>query len=103
TDYPEPPSEMTEEAGEEDFPSEGGAVKDGAAAEEKERKPGPEDRSDRLAAGEDPGKGDEPTRVQDPQAGDAPGVVEESGKKKQPAPPEGGRGDTAGTADGEKT
>ena len=80
TDYPEPPSETAEvsveEAGDENVPSEGGAVKNGEAAEEKERKPSPEGRSDRQAASEDPGKGDEPTRVQDPQAGDAPGTAD---------------------------
>src|SRR5215207_7201704 len=94
-EFPEPPRETTE--------PEGGAVKGGAAAEETEQKPSPEDRTARQTAREDPGKGDEPSRVQDPQARDAPGVVEESGGKKQAAPPQGGRGDTPGTADREKT
>ena len=41
---------------------------------------------------EDPGKGEEPTRVQDPQAKAAPGVEQESGDKKDPDVPEAGRG-----------
>ena len=36
---------------------------------------------------EDPGKGDEPSSVQDPQARDAPGVGEESGDEEQASPP----------------
>ncbi|HET7273239.1 MAG TPA: hypothetical protein VFI90_19385 [Rubrobacter sp.] len=106
-DYPEPPRETAEssfeETGEDGVPSEGGAVHGGAAAEENQQEPSPEDRSARSTAGGYPRKGEEPSRVQDPQAGDAPGVGEESGKKKQPAPPEGGRGDSSGTEDGEET
>jgi hypothetical protein len=94
-DYPEPPRETTEGSAEEDVPSEEGG-------ESAEQKPSPDERSARLAAREDPGKGHEPSRVQDPQAGDAPGVLEESGTKKQPAPPEGGRGDASGAEDGEE-
>jgi hypothetical protein len=64
----------------------------GAAAEEMEQKPSPGDREARRAASQDSGKGDEPSRVQDPQASEAPGVVEEGGEKKQPSPPWGGEG-----------
>lgn len=106
TDFPEPPAETSEpeDAVEEsDVPSEGGDVKGGAAAQEREQKPSREDRAARRAAREDPGRGDEPSRVQDPQAKDAPGVVEESGERKQASPPEGGREDTPGKADGEET
>jgi hypothetical protein len=102
TDFPEPPRETTEDAGEEGVASEGGAL-EGGAAEEKEQKPRPGDRDARSTASEDPGRGDEPSRVQDPQAKGAPGVVEESGEKKQAAPPEGERGDTPGTADRAET
>ena len=97
TDFPEPPRETTEDSGEEDVTSVDGA------AEESEQKPNPEDRDARRTARDDPGRGDEPSRVQDPQAKDAPAVVEESGEKKQAAPPEGGRGDNPGTADREET
>jgi hypothetical protein len=105
SDFPEPPrepEEALEETGEQNVPSEGGAVTGGAAAEEREQKPSPEDRAVRRTASEDRGKGDEPSRVQDPQARDAPGVDEESGEKKQASPPEGGREDAPGTADGDE-
>jgi hypothetical protein len=97
TDFPEPPRETTEDSGEEDVTSVD------RAAEESEQKPNPEDRDARRTARDDPGRGDEPSRVQDPQTKDAPGVAEESGEKKQASPPEGRRGDTPGTADREET
>jgi hypothetical protein len=107
TDFPEPPRETTEgtveETGEEGVASEGGAVHRGAADEEREEKPSPDDRSAREEAREDPAKGEEPSRVQDPQAKDAPGVAEEGGENKQAAPPRGGRQDTPGTTDREET
>ncbi len=106
TDFPEPPAETSEpeDAVEESgVPSEGGDVKGGAAAQEREQKPSPEDRAARRTAREDPGRGDEPSRVQDPQAKDAPGVVEESGEREQASPPEGAREDTPGKADGEES
>ncbi len=101
-DFPEPPREAVseapaEEAPDEGVPSEGGNIKGGAAAEEREEKPSPVDRSARRAAREDAVKGEEPTRVQDPQAKDAPGVAEEGGERKKPGPPEGGAGDAPGT------
>lgn len=92
-DFPEPPRETTEESGEEVVAPEDGA--------EEQQKPSPEDRAARRTAREDPGKGDEPSRVQDPQAKDAPGVTEEDGDKKQAASPEGA--DTPGTAGKQKT
>jgi hypothetical protein len=104
TDFPEPPRESAEpeddagEGGDSGVVSEGGSVAGGAAAEEREQKPSPEDRAARRATREDPGSGDEPSRVQDPQAGDAPGVTEE-GDKKQASSPEGGREDAPGKAD----
>jgi hypothetical protein len=103
TDFPEPPPDLVEpEEPEEAVPSEGGDVEGGAAAEEREEKPGPEDRAARRTVREDPGKGEEPSRVQDPQAKDAPGVEQESGEKKEPAPPEEGRGGEPGTSDREE-
>jgi hypothetical protein len=99
TDFPEPPREPeeSEETEEEGVPSEG--VEGGAAAEAREQKPSPEDRAARRAAREDPGKGEEPSRVQDPQAKDAPGVEQESGRKREPSPPESGRGGEPGASD----
>jgi len=103
TDFPEPPRDVTEpeEPDEEGVPSEGGDVS-GGAVEEREEKPSPEDRAARRTVREDPGKGEEPSRVQDPQAKDTPGVEQESGEKKEPAPPESGRGGEPGTSDREE-
>jgi len=103
TDFPEPLHESAEgeadEPGEGGVVSEGGAVTGGAASEETKQKPSPDDRAARRAARGDSGKGDEPSRVQDPQAKDAPDVAEEGGDKKQASPPEGGREDAPGTAE----
>jgi hypothetical protein len=106
TDFPEPPRETDEpgdsaedvgqQPSEEAIASEGG-VADGA----REEKPSPEDRTARTTAREDAGKGEEPTRVQDPQAKDAPGVKQESGDRKDPDAPEPGRGGAPGTPDRE--
>jgi hypothetical protein len=108
TDFPEPPPGAAEPEDLEGEPddsgvvSEGGSVAGGAASEEREQKPSPEDRAARRATSEDPGSGNEPSRVQDPQASDAPGVAEEGGDKKQVSPPEGGREDAPGTPDREQ-
>ena len=105
TDFPEPPSDVAEpeepadDTGEGAVPSEGGDVTGGAAAEEREQKPSPEDRTARSTVREDPGKGEEPTRVQDPQAKDAPGVEQESGGKKDPDAPETGSDGEPGASD----
>ena len=94
SEFPEPPREpveTTDDTGEQNVPS-----------GEEEEKPSPGDRAARSAAREDSGKGDEPSRIQDPQARDAPGVAEEEGEKMQASPPEGGREDTPGTAGAEE-
>ena len=108
-DFPEPPraqeregmetEESAHETDGEAVASEGGAVAGGAAAGEREEKPGPEARSARRAAREDPGRGAEPSRVQDPHAKDAPGVTEETGPRKEPDAPEAGRARAPGTQD----
>jgi hypothetical protein len=104
TDFPEPLRDVVEpeEPAEEGVASEGGDVEGDAAAEEKEEKPGPGDRAARREVREDPEKGEEPSRVQDPQAKDAPSVEQESGEKKEPAAPEAGRGDEPGSSDREE-
>lgn len=84
TNFPQPP-EPADEDGEEEAPDDS-------------PRPSPEDRAARRAAREDPKKGDEPTRVQDPQSSDAPGVREEAGDKSEPSSPETGRGDAPGKA-----
>lgn len=105
SDYAEPPREEAPAAPEEPVEgavaSEGGAVSGGAAGEPGEQKPAPAERAKRAATREDPSVGEEPSRVQDPQAKDAPGVAEEGGEKKEPAPPESG-GDDAPGSSGEK-
>jgi hypothetical protein len=78
TGFPEPPrgAEPEEPAGEtggEGVSPEDGDVKGGAAAEEREREPNPEDTAARRTVRE------EPSRARDPQAKHAPGVEQESG------------------------
>jgi hypothetical protein len=90
TNFREPPRDVVEPA------------EEGAAAEEREEEPGPEDGAARREDSEDPEKGEEPTRVQDPQAKDAPGVEQEAGEKKDPAAPEVGRGGEPGASDREE-
>jgi hypothetical protein len=100
-DYPEPPrQEAAREEGpaDENVAHEGGAVSGGAAAERTEEKPTPAEREERAQTREEPAAGEEPTRVQDPQAKDAPGVLEEDGDAGTAAPPESGRGDQPGTS-----
>jgi hypothetical protein len=105
TDFPEPPREAVrpeepaEGAEEDGVASEGGEVSGGAAAEASEEKPSPGERAARRKVREDAGKGEEPTRVQDPQARDTPGVEQESGSKKDPDAPETGRGGASGSSD----
>ena len=100
-DYPEPPREEAtrqEEPADANVASEGGAVSGGAAAEPSEAKPSPAEREERVRTREEPAAGEEPTRVQDPQAKDAPGVPEEDGDAGTTAAPESGREDQPGTS-----
>ena len=103
-DYPEPPRE--EATGEEEpeqpvdgnVASEGGAVSGGAADDPAEAKPAPAEREARARTREEPAAGEEPTRVQDPQAKDAPGTAEEDGGVRGAGAPESGRDDQPGTS-----
>ena len=103
-EFPEPPAAETEETGEaadtEEVTETGGEHGTGGTDRESTR-PSPEDREARRAARREADRGDEPTRVQDPQAKDAPGVREEGGgERKTPAPPEKEPGEAApGTQD----
>ena len=91
TQFPEPPeTAVTDEVEESPEPP----------AEEQDQGRSGEDRAARCDAREDPEKGEEPTRVQDPQASDAPGTPEEGGEP--PASPRTGEGDAPGTS-GEDT
>jgi hypothetical protein len=81
-EFPEPSPEPSAETGVEDNAIDGGT--DSSSA-----RPSSEDREARRAARREAERGDEPTRVQDPQAKDAPGVNEEGGgERKAPAAPE---------------
>jgi len=100
-DYPEPPREETTRQGESaegNVASEGGAVSGGAADEPSEAKPSPADREERVRTREEPAAGEEPTRVQDPQAKDAPGTTEEEGGVIGAGSPESGSDEQPGTA-----
>ena len=100
-DYPEPPREETirqEEPAEGNVASEGGTVSGGAADEPSEAKPSPAEREERVRTREEPAAGEEPTRVQDPQAKDAPGTTEEEGGVIGAGSAESGSDDQPGTA-----
>jgi hypothetical protein len=86
-EFPEPPPEATDEETEEAAEAEDGAGTGGTDRES--IRPSPDDRSARQAAQREADRGEEPTRIQDPQAKDAPGVHEEGGgERPAPAPPE---------------
>lgn len=98
--FPEPPSEAVAETG-------GGAADEATAdvtgtggTDADAAKPSPDDRAARRAAREKPERGEEPTRVQDPQAKDAPGTQEEDGEKPEAAPPRTGAEDAPGGEQG---
>ena len=81
--FPEPPPEAWDVGGGQDMPSD-------LAVGDAEKRPTPsKDRNARRATRHDATQGEKPTRVQDPQAKDAPSVLEEgNGEKTTPAPPE---------------
>jgi hypothetical protein len=91
TDFPEPPLEASEPEKSEEEADEEAASEAGAPA------PSTKDRTARRTTREEPKKGEEPSRVQDPQASDAPGVPEETGSD-APASPETGSDDAPGTS-----
>jgi len=99
-DFPEPP-EPEEPAGEGDQPEDGARGEAGTGGgrggtDEAAEKPAPPERAARREARERPDRGEEPTRVQDPQAKDAPGVEEEGGARERPAGPRTGPEDAPG-------
>src|SRR3712207_2042863 len=81
-DFPEPPPEPADEekavAEAEEVTEAGGEYGTGGTDRESAR-PSPDEKAKRRAAREEADRGEEPTRVQDPQAKDAPGVREEEG------------------------
>ena len=96
-EFPEPPPEV---AGAE--PEEGAEDEAGTGGTDQElARPSPDDRADRRDARARADRGEEPARVQDPQAKDAPGVPEEEDTEKpSPSPPEAGSEDAPGTRNG---
>ncbi len=101
--YPQSPRDQAQAAPseahqEEAVASEGGTVSRGAADEPREQKPVPPESAERAGVERDPAAGEEPSRVQDPQAKDAPGVAEEEGPEKGAVPPKAGSGDQPGTS-----
>src|SRR5919199_2063091 len=83
-EFPERPPEATDAEVGQDVPSD-------LPVGDAEQPPAPsrKDRDARRAARHSVARGEEPTRVQDPQAKDTPGVLEEGdGEKRTPAPPE---------------
>ena len=83
-EFPERPPEATDAEVGQDVPSD-------LPVGDAEQPPAPsrKDRDARRAARHSAARGEEPTRVQDPQAKDTPGVLEEGdGEKRTPAPPE---------------
>ena len=93
--FPEPPPEVAEEETGEAVAA-GDEIGEGGTDRESAR-PSPDERAKRKAAQQKPDRGDEPTRVQDPQAKDAPGTREESGgDQSTPVPPETGPEDAPG-------
>ena len=92
-EFPEPPTEATDAGTQRDEQS-NVAETDG----EESPAPGRGDRSARRTARQETDRGEEPTRVQDPQAKDAPATREEGGgERPAPAPPEAGPEDAPGT------
>jgi hypothetical protein len=97
-EFPEPPSQAKEGV----EPEEGVESDAGMGGTDQESvKPSPDDRVARRAARREADRGEEPTRIQDPQAKDAPGTREEEGEERPaPSPPEAGPEDAPGTGDG---
>ncbi len=97
-EFPEPPPEVAgteHEEGVED------AVESTGGTDQESVEPSPDDRADRQDARARADRGEEPARVQDPQAKDAPGVPEEEGgDQASPSPPEAGSEDAPGTRGG---
>ena len=85
TDFPRRPRETESEGEETSEPGDAPGLAD-------------QDQETRQAASKDPEKGEVPSRVQDPQAKEAPGVEEESSSER-PAAPRGGSEDAPGEAD----
>ena len=102
--FPKPPPEPADEeikavAEAEEVTEAGGEYGTGGTDRESAR-PSADERAKRRAAQEEPDRGEEPTRTQDPQAKDAPGVrEEEGGERPAPAAPQTGPQDAPSARD----
>ncbi|MDP9485851.1 MAG: hypothetical protein M3Q49_08730 [Actinomycetota bacterium] len=96
-EFPEPPAEVAEEPEGEAADEATGEVIGTGGTDSEEAKPSPDDRAARRAARNNAERGEEPTRVQDPHAKDAPGTKEEEGEKPEAAAPQAGPEDAPGS------
>jgi hypothetical protein len=97
-EFPEPPSEAADEEAEEVTETDGEYGTGGT--DRGSERPSSDERVKRQAAQEEADRGEEPTRIQDPQAKDDPGVrEEEGGERPTPAPPQSGPEDAPGARD----
>ena len=97
-DFPEPPPEPADEEPEE--VTEAGGEYGTGGTDRQSTRPSPDERTKPRAAQEEADGGQEPTRIQDSQAKDAPGVSEEEGSERSaPASPRAGSEDAPGTRD----
>ena len=97
-EFYEPPPEAADEEAEE--VAEVGGEYGTGGTDRGSAKPSPDERDKRRTAQESADRGEEPTRIQDPQAKDAPGVrEEEGGERPTPASPQTRPEDAPGTRD----
>ncbi len=97
-EFPEPPSEAADEEAEEVTETDGEYGTGGT--DRGSERPSSDERVKRQAAQEEADRGEESTRIQDPQAKDDPGVrEEEGGERPTPAPPQSGPEDAPGMRD----
>ena len=95
-EFPEPPAQTAAESGDGVEDEATGDVQGTGGTDAGAEKPSPDDRAARRAARAKAERGEEPTRVQDPHAKDAPGTREEAGEKPEPTPPRTGPEDAPG-------
>jgi hypothetical protein len=97
---PEAADEETEEVAEAEEVTEAGGEYGTGGTDRGSTRPSPDERAKRRTAQEEADRGEEPTRIQDPQAKDAPGVrEEEGGERPTPASPQTGPEDASSTRD----
>jgi hypothetical protein len=103
-EFSEPPPEAvdkeTGEVAEAEGVTEAGGEYGTGGTDQGSARPSPDERAKRRTAQEEANRGEEPTRIQDSQDKDAPGVhEEEGGERLTPASPQTGPEDAPGTRD----